>query len=66
MYTKEENINELTGLIIELCIKIHRTLGPGLLESVYEEALCHELAKENIPFVRQVPINVVYDGIKLN
>ncbi|HNR18527.1 MAG TPA: GxxExxY protein [Bacteroidia bacterium] len=66
MYTEEENINELTGLIIELCIKIHRTLGPGLLESVYEEALCHELAKENIPFVRQAPINVVYDGIKLN
>jgi len=66
VYTEEENINELTGLIIELCIKIHRTLGPGLLESVYEEALCHELAKENIPFVRQAPINVVYDGIKLN
>lgn len=65
MSTEEENINELTGLIIELCIKIHKSLGPGLLESVYEEALCFELTREEIPFKRQEPINIIYEGIKL-
>ena len=43
-------INELTEQIIGLAIKVHRTLGPGLLESVYQMALAHELAKAKIKF----------------
>ena len=47
------------------CIEIHRQLGPGLLESVYEECLCHELALQEIRFSRQHPLPVVYKGIRL-
>ena len=50
----------LTERIISAAIEVHRTLGPGLLESVYEEALCVELELRAIPFERQVDINVVY------
>ena len=44
----------LTEQIIGAAIEVHRELGPGLLESIYEEALCHELALRNVPFRRQV------------
>ena len=53
---------ELTAQIIGLCIKVHRKLGPGLLESVYEAALSYELTKAEIVFSRQQPIPVDYDG----
>ena len=43
-------INELTSIIIEESILIHKKLGPGLFESVYEEVFCYELAKTNIAF----------------
>lgn len=59
-------INELSEIIIGLCIKIHRTLGVGLFESVYETVLCYELAKNEIPFVCQHPIPVYYDDIKMD
>lgn len=52
---------ELTSRIIGICIKVHAELGPGLLESVYEEAICYELAKNNIEFKRQVGFRVKYD-----
>jgi len=57
--------NELTKIIINLCIKIHKTLGPGLLESVYEEVLVYELKKLGIIVARQVGIPVNYESIKL-
>jgi GxxExxY protein len=57
--------NELTKIIINLCIKIHKTLGPGLLESVYEEVLVYELKKLGIIVARQVGIPVNYENIKL-
>jgi GxxExxY protein len=50
----------LTERIIGAAIEVHRTLGPGLLESVYEEALCHEFQLQGIPFQRQVEVDVVY------
>ncbi len=46
-------INELTKAIIGGAIEVHRALGPGLLESAYEECLCRELALRQIPFERQ-------------
>jgi GxxExxY protein len=57
---------KLTHEIIGAAITVHRELGPGLLEAVYEECLCHELTKRNIPFERQKPIPVVYKGAKLD
>jgi GxxExxY protein len=51
--------------IVDAAVKIHRALGPGLLESVYEICLCHELAKRNIPFRRQLALPVVYEDIRL-
>jgi len=55
----------LTGRIIAAAIEVHRHLGPGLLESVYEECLCHELKDAGIEFERQPHIPVVYKGLRL-
>ena len=56
---------ELTEQIIGLAIKLHRRLGPGLLESVYEECLCFELQQTGIDFERQIAVPVVYEGVLL-
>ena len=56
---------DLTSTIIGICIKVHQLLGPGLLESVYEAAICYELSKLGIPFSRQQAIPVVYNDVKL-
>ena len=50
--------------IVDIAFKLHKTLGPGLLESVYEVCFCHELSKRAIPFVRQKKVPVYYDGIE--
>jgi len=50
----------LTEQIIGAAIEVHIHLGPGLLESIYEEALCYEFSLRNIPFERQVTVDVVY------
>ena len=52
--------DELTEQIISAAIEVHRHLGPGLLESIYEEALCHEFSLRKISFERQKEIDVVY------
>lgn len=49
--------------IIGAAMKVHNTLGPGLLESVYETCLCQELSNQNIPFKRQVPFPIIYEGV---
>lgn len=54
--------DHLTKQIIGAAIEVHRTLGPGLLESIYEQALCHELSLRNIDFQRQVDVDVIYKG----
>jgi GxxExxY protein len=56
----------LTEKIIGAAIDVHRVLGPGLLESVYEECLCHELHLREIAFARQQPLPVVYKGVHLD
>ena len=58
--------NELAKIIVDLCLKIHRTLGPGLLESVYEEVLVYELKKLGLAVLRQTGIPVIYENIKLD
>jgi GxxExxY protein len=57
---------ELTELIIGAAIEVHKTLGPGLLESVYELCLCHELRLRGIRFERQIDIPAEYKGVKLD
>ena len=52
--------------IIQLSFRVHQNLGPGLLESVYETCLCHELNKAGISFQRQLELPIVYDTIKLD
>jgi GxxExxY protein len=56
---------DLTQEIIGAAIEVHRSIGPGLLESAYEECLCKELSLRQIPFERQRPLPVVYKGMKL-
>jgi GxxExxY protein len=58
--------NELSNRIIGVAIEVHRVLGAGLLESAYEDCLCHEFSINNIYFERQVQIPVLYKGIQLN
>ena len=59
-------VNQLTNQIIAAAIEVHRALGPGLLESAYEECLCRELALRQIPFARQRPLPVEYKGLQLD
>jgi GxxExxY protein len=60
-------INEITGIIIQEAIKIHRDVGPGLMESVYEELLHYRLVKyHGLNVVRQGKIGLVYEGLKMN
>ncbi len=56
------DVNKTTEAIIGAAIEVHRYLGPGLLESAYEECLCHELALRKISFKRQFPLPISYKG----
>ena len=58
--------DELTKRVIGAAIEVHRALGPGLLESAYEECLCYELTQLNLVFERQVPLPIVYKTVKLD
>ncbi|GAB4580280.1 MAG: GxxExxY protein [Anaerolineales bacterium] len=60
-----QELNLLTELIIGAAIEVHRHLGPGLLESVYETCLIYELEQLGIKVQRQVPLPVVYKGIQI-
>ncbi len=59
------NENQIATVILDCSFKIHKELGPGLLESVYEEILCYELNKNNLHCERQMAIPVVYEEIRL-
>ena len=62
MYTE----NEVATILVNIFYEVHKTLGPGLLESVYEEAICYELIQRNLAFQRQRGIPVNYKDIKLD
>ena len=59
-------VNDVTERIIGAAIEVHKALGPGLLESAYEECLCHELSLLGIDFIRQLKLPVKYKGIELD
>ena len=60
--SKEFHLKDITELIISCAIEVHSTLGPGLLESVYEEALAHEFTLRDILYNRQKEISLKYKG----
>ena len=60
------DLNQLSGKVIGAAIEVHQTLGPGLLESAYEECLCHELNINGLSFKRQWHLPVSYKAIKLD
>ena len=60
------DINKLSSKIIGAAIEVHKNLGPGLLESTYEECLCFELTLRGLSFKRQEPLPIVYKGTKLD
>ncbi len=61
--TLRENV--ISGILIDIFINVHKQLGPGLLESVYEEVICFELAKRDIGFRRQQGIKVTYENVEM-
>ena len=66
VYPERERLDSITEKIIGAAISVHRELGPGLLESAYEECLCFELSQLQIDFERQVPLPVHYKEIRLD
>ena len=63
---EQEFLDRITEKIIGCAIEVHKGLGPGLLESAYEECLCYELKQIGLKFERQVSLPVVYKGVKLD
>jgi GxxExxY protein len=61
-----QSFNQITERVIGVCIEIHKQLGPGLLESAYEECVCYELAQIGMHFERQKPLPVKYKNINLD
>ena len=58
--------NEIAKIIVDTAFQIHKRLGPGLLESVYEVILAHELKRRGLKVDRQVPVAIVFDEIRFN
>ena len=58
--------NEISAIVVDVCYRIHVKLGPGLLESVYEAIVYHELIKKGLNVERQKPLPVIWDGITLD
>jgi GxxExxY protein len=61
---EQAELNRLTGAIMRAALTVHKRLGPGLLEGVYEACLAHELKKAGVGLERQVPIHVTYDELE--
>jgi len=58
--------NEISKIVVDVCYKIHTTLGPGIFESVYENILEYELIERGLNIIRQQPIPVIWEGIKFD
>ncbi len=61
-----EHIQKIGTAVVAAAFEVHKKLGPGLLERVYEVCLCHELNKRGIAIIRQLDIPIQYDGIKFD
>ena len=58
--------NEIAKEVVDAAYKVHTTLGPGLLESAYHAALFHELRRRDLDVVREAPVAIIYDGIRID
>jgi GxxExxY protein len=65
MYQLQKIENEISAIVLDKAIKVHKALGPGLYESVYEECLFYELNKCGLYIERQKGIPVIYEGVKM-
>jgi len=65
LMTERERLNKVTDAIIGAAIRVHRALGPGLLESAYEACLAYELEKEGLAVERQKMVPLIYEQVKL-
>jgi GxxExxY protein len=63
---KDLETERLAAELVDAALKVHRNLGPGLLETVYEACLCQELFLREIPFKRQVSVPIIYEGVTLD
>jgi GxxExxY protein len=66
MYTLNEREEWLCKEIVDCAFKVHKQLGPGLLEKIYERCLCHELSKKGIEYKRQISLPILYDGLEFD
>ena len=62
MREPDQSLDQLAHAVIGAAIDVHREIGPGFLESVYQNALCYELSLRNIKYVSQAPVSVMYKG----
>ena len=66
MYSSlSDSENKLGKEIYDIAFKLHRSLGPGLLESVYEKCFCYELQQRSISYKRQVNVPIVFEGLRI-
>jgi GxxExxY protein len=63
VHEPDEVADALARVVVDAALEVHRYLGPAFLESVYENALCHELFLRRVPFDRQVAVRVAYKGV---
>ncbi|PWT92457.1 MAG: GxxExxY protein [Acidobacteria bacterium] len=63
-YCIDPKVEIVASKVVDALYRVHRSLGPGLLESVYETCFCHELLKQGLSFRRQVPAPLIYDQVR--
>ena len=66
MTATSQREEEVASSIVHCAYEVHRRLGPGLLESVYEACFCYELTKQGLQYRRQVAVPIVYDGVRFS
>jgi len=66
VYNHREHTEQLAKQVVDIAYNIHKALGPGLLESVYEKCFCYELTKREIPFTYQKKVPIQYDNIEFS
>jgi len=65
MSTIDAELDELAHQVVDAAFRVHSTLGPGLMENIYEHCMMHELTKRRIRFQQQMEVPVVYDGLRV-
>ena len=61
-----DHVEFVSKTVVDAAFKVHKTLGPGLLESVYERCLCHELQRRGVAFQSQLFVPIIYDGVRID